>query len=73
LFKQWLEDVDFNVMVVIADKKIKTISRTYADVKEGKLLAYIGSSGYLEIGIRNGNAAKTLNAHLGMEIQINKF
>lgn len=48
--------------------KIKNISMTFSDVKEGELLAYIGSSGYLEIGIRNGNAAYHTGAFSGQLI-----
>lgn len=35
---------------------IKGISKTYSEVAKNDFLAYIGSMGYLEIGIRNGNA-----------------
>ncbi len=36
------------------------ISRTYGDVAEGMPLAYIGSSGMIEIAVRNGNASVEL-------------
>lgn len=49
----------------IGHTKIKNISLTYSDVNEGEFLAYIGSSGYLEIGIRNGNAGKNIEAYIG--------
>jgi S-adenosylmethionine hydrolase len=49
----------------IGHTKIKNISMTYSDVEEGEFLAYIGSSGFLEIGIRNGNAAKEIGAYIG--------
>lgn len=39
---------------------IEKVCKTYFDVKTGELLAYIGSSGYLEIGIREGNAKALL-------------
>ncbi len=39
---------------IIIDK----IYKTFSDVKIGDILAYIGSSGYLEIGIRKANASK---------------
>lgn len=35
---------------------IKGISKTYSEVPNKDFVAYIGSMGYLEIGIRNGNA-----------------
>ncbi|MGB9770668.1 MAG: SAM hydrolase/SAM-dependent halogenase family protein [Candidatus Kapaibacteriota bacterium] len=49
----------------IGHTKIKNISMTYSDVNEGEFLAYIGSSGFLEIGIRNGDAAKQIGAFIG--------
>lgn len=49
----------------IGHTKIKNISMTYSDVEVGQFLAYIGSSGYLEIGIRNGNAAQKIGAYIG--------
>ncbi|MCX7908343.1 MAG: SAM-dependent chlorinase/fluorinase [Ignavibacteria bacterium] len=52
----------------IGHTKIKNISMTYSDVEEGEFLAYIGSSGFLEIGVRNGNAAKQIGAYIGQLI-----
>jgi S-adenosylmethionine hydrolase len=49
----------------IGHTKIKNISTTYSDVEEGEFLAYIGSSGFLEFGIRNGNAAEKIGAFVG--------
>ncbi|MCG8345423.1 MAG: SAM-dependent chlorinase/fluorinase [Chlorobiales bacterium] len=42
--------------------------RTYGDVDEGKALSYRGSSGFLEIGIRNGNASRSLGLRPGDSI-----
>lgn len=39
--------------------------RTYGDVGEGKALVYKGSSGFLEIAIRNGNASEKLGLNPG--------
>jgi S-adenosylmethionine hydrolase len=44
--------------------------RTYADVKAGKPLALIGSSGLLEIAVRNGSAAKALKLKVGSPVTI---
>lgn len=41
------------------------IARTYADVPDGQPVAYIGSTGRLEIAVRNGNAATDLNLSVG--------
>jgi S-adenosylmethionine hydrolase len=54
--------------IAIGKKHIDGISRFYAE-KEG-LAAIIGSSGYLEISLKNGNAAASLNARVGDEIKL---
>jgi S-adenosyl-L-methionine hydrolase (adenosine-forming) len=41
------------------------VRRTYADVDQGAALGLVGSSGRLEIAIRNGNAAHALGARRG--------
>jgi hypothetical protein len=44
------------------------LSRTYA---EGSgLLALIGSDGYLEIALKDGNASALLDAEVGDEVKI---
>lgn len=59
---------DLKWLFEIGNTKIKNISLTYSDVKEGDFIAYIGSSGFIEIGIRNGNAAKEIAAYPGQVI-----
>ena len=51
--------------VAMGKQHIDGISRFYAE-KEG-LAAIIGSNGYLEISLKNGNAAASLNASVGDE------
>jgi S-adenosyl-L-methionine hydrolase (adenosine-forming) len=46
------------------------IRRTYADVEAGGLVALVGSSGLLEIAVRNGSAADTLGARRGMPVAL---
>jgi len=56
------------ITVEIGDQVISELSRTYA---EGKgLLALIGSSGYLEISLRGGNASAFLDAEVGSEVKL---
>ncbi|MBI5325651.1 MAG: SAM-dependent chlorinase/fluorinase [Ignavibacteriae bacterium] len=52
---------------------IKGLKKTYSCAKSGELLAYNGSFGFIEIGIRNGNAAQTLNIKSGDKIRAIKF
>jgi hypothetical protein len=44
---------------------VGTVQRTFADVAPGELVAYIGSSGYLEIAVREGHAARILGMGIG--------
>ena len=44
--------------------------RTYGDVGDGEALAYKGSSGFVEIAIRNGNASKELGLNPGDSITL---
>lgn len=44
------------------------LRRTYWDVAPGKPLALIGSSGLLEIAVRDGSAAELLNLRVGDEV-----
>ena len=56
--------------IEIAGERIRGLSRTYADVGPGDLAAYLGSSGYLEIAIREGSAATKLGADVGDPVQV---
>ncbi|MFC2049821.1 S-adenosyl-l-methionine hydroxide adenosyltransferase family protein [Chloroflexota bacterium] len=56
--------------VAIGKQHIDGISQFYAE-KEG-LAAIIGSSGYLEISLKNGSAAASLNARVGDEIKLER-
>lgn len=53
--------------IKIKDQLIQSLHNTYSDVKSGELLALWGSSGFLEISINRGNAAKFLNCHFGKD------
>jgi S-adenosylmethionine hydrolase len=46
------------------------LRNTYGDVKEGELVALTGSSGLIEIAVRNGNAKQLLNADYGIPLQL---
>ena len=59
-----------NATLKLVGTTIGPIRRTYADVPVGKPLALIGSSGLLEIAVRNGSAAKSLNLKVGQRLTI---
>jgi len=51
-------------------KQITGIRRTYAEAERGELLALVGSSGYLEIAMRDDSAAADVGAVVGDTLQI---
>ena len=46
------------------------LARTFNDVPQGDLLAYVGSTGHLEIAVRDGNAAARLGVDLTAPIRL---
>lgn len=56
--------------VQIAGREVRGPVENYAQVSEGELLALFGSSGYLEIAARNGNAAVALHAGPGAPLVV---
>jgi S-adenosylmethionine hydrolase len=54
--------------IIIKDETIDKLYKTYSDVPKGALLALWGSSGYLEISMNQGNAAKHLDCKIGQHI-----
>ena len=51
-------------------RSVGALKRTYHDVAPGKALAIIGSSGLLEIAVRDGSAAERLKIKVGDEVTI---
>jgi len=54
----------------ITGHTIYDICQFYAQVDAGKPIAYMGSSGFLEIGVREGDAHKQLKIHHNTEFFI---
>lgn len=48
------------------------VQRTYSDAAPGQLLALVGSSGFVEIAVRNGNAAGQLRLQRGTPVVLFK-
>jgi S-adenosyl-L-methionine hydrolase (adenosine-forming) len=44
-----------NVMIYVDDVAVGNLKRTFSDVRAGEILAYVGSGGHLEIGVRDGS------------------
>ncbi|MBI2860874.1 MAG: SAM-dependent chlorinase/fluorinase [Chloroflexi bacterium] len=63
------EDLPAGPLAVdIGAHRIQGLSRTYGEASG--LLALIGSSGYLEISLKNGSASALLNAGIGDEVVV---
>jgi S-adenosylmethionine hydrolase len=56
--------------VRVNGKFLGPVRVTYSDVARGKPLALIGSSGLLELAVREGSAAKKLRLKVGSEVRI---
>jgi S-adenosylmethionine hydrolase len=56
-----------DMVVELGDRQLP-LHRTYADAKPGEALALVGSAGLIEIAIRDGNAAETLNLARGDQV-----
>ena len=56
----------------IAGQSIDSLSSSYANAQVDQLLALIGSSGHLEVAVRNGSAAALLGIKIGDQVTIKK-
>jgi S-adenosyl-L-methionine hydrolase (adenosine-forming) len=59
-----------DLQISIGDLKISSLAMSYSDVPIGSPLALFGSSGHLEIAIRNGNAGAQLGLQHGAVVWI---
>ena len=53
----------------VADRLVKGLKLTYASVPEGEPLALIGSFGFLEFSIRNGNFSRAFGVKAGSAVE----
>lgn len=73
--RPWLggDPVDLSVgeaVVRLPDGTELVLQRTFSDVPEGAALAYIGSSGLVEIGVNRGSAADALQLEPGQTVEL---
>jgi S-adenosylmethionine hydrolase len=53
----------------VEDLDLGPLRRTFNDVTNGGLLAYVGSGGAIEIAVRNGSAARRLGIGIGGRVR----
>lgn len=58
------------VEIVINHVPVRDIARTYSQAGQGELLALIGSSGFLELAVNQGNGALELGAKIGDPVEM---
>jgi len=61
-----------NKVIRVRNQAVGRLQRTYWDVPPGKPLALLGSSGLLEIAVRDGSAADALGVKVGDEVGIDE-
>lgn len=54
----------------LGGREVKGVCKTYSDVAVGETLACVGSSGFLEVGINQGNAAQALGLDVGDSVTV---
>lgn len=59
--------------VLAGGKWIVGLRQTFSDVAVGELVAYVGSSGYLEIAVRQGSAAARLGMGVGDPVWVEEW
>lgn len=57
---------------VLVEGRELGLAETYADVAAGEALALVGSSGTLEISVRDGDAARALGAGAGTRVRLER-
>ena len=63
-------NVKSGVPIHVAGIAVGPLHRTFADVSRGALVAFGGSGGTVEIAVRDGNAATTLNVSAGVTVTV---
>lgn len=56
--------------ITVGRRTLRKLSRTYADVRKGDLLALVGSTGHLEISVNQGSAQKAARIRRGDRVVV---
>jgi len=62
------EPLSRGAQVTVAGGAVGALRRTFGDVERGRLVAYCGSGGTVEIAVRDGSAAELLGAGVGATV-----
>jgi S-adenosylmethionine hydrolase len=57
----------------VAGRQLVGLHHTFADVLPGMPVAYVGSSGYVELGVRNGSAAAEWGIVVGTCVRVDRM
>ena len=70
--KAWQEQFPWGTprLLVAPGVEVRGIKRTYSDVGVGQFVAYMGSHGRLEIGVRDGSAAERAGLGVGSVVRL---
>ena len=61
-----------NYQIQIGNIMIEKISKTYADMEAGELMALVNSSGFLELSVSSGNAQQLFRFKRGQKVKLLK-
>src|SRR5215472_9311352 len=59
-----------NVVFSVGPQEVSVIARNYAETGPGELFAIVGSSGYYEVSIAQGSAAKRIGCAVGGPVEL---
>ena len=54
-------------------ERVTRLAQTFADSVQGELIALVGSSGYIEVAVNQGSAAKVLGVGAGSPVELEIF
>jgi S-adenosyl-L-methionine hydrolase (adenosine-forming) len=60
------------IKLQVGTQQVTRLVDTFASGKNGEAIAYVGSSGYIEIGVNKANAARTLSLNRGAPVILTK-
>jgi len=58
------------IKLQVGGKQVERLAQTFAQGQPGEPVAILGSSGFLEIAVNKGNAARLLGVNRGAEVTL---